>query len=239
MKPVRQVGEDTSGGLVQRVALGLHDLIRAEARRAGDPLPSENAVALRFGVSRAVVREAFRSLAALRLIDIGAGRRARVSTIDASVLALLLDHAVLTDQISIQQIYDVRRSIELRTAALAALRRSEAEACAIADLAAAMRADFARPEQVMAHDIAFHEAIAQASRNPMFALLVGSFHVVTRQTWMVGWRSRRDDAQRMESVEGHVAIAAAIAAGEHKGAETAMAAHFDLSVRALLAAGIA
>ena len=44
-----------------------------------------------------------------------------------SVVSLLIDHAVHTHQITIQQILDVRRTIELRTVALAALRRTDAE----------------------------------------------------------------------------------------------------------------
>ena len=223
---------------VDQVVAAVRARIRADGLAPGDALPGESALALELGVSRAVVREAFRSLQALRLIDIGNGRRARVSKIDPSVLALVLDHAVQTDQVSIQQIYDVRRTIELRTVALAAMRRSEREAAGIAALAAAMRADFLEPERVMEHDIAFHEAIGRASRNPMFDLLVGSFHVITRQTWGIGWKSRARDGQRMASVEGHEAIARAILEQDSEGAQARMAEHFDLSVKALLAAGI-
>ncbi len=78
------------------------------------------------GVSRTVVREALRALAALGIVDLGNGRRARVGTIDNDVLGLVLDHAVHTDQVAIQQIYDVRRTIEMRTVSLATLRRSDA-----------------------------------------------------------------------------------------------------------------
>ena len=55
------------------------------------------------------------------VVALGNGRRARVGTIDNDVLGLVLDHAVHTDQVSIQQIYDVRRTIEMRTVSLAAL----------------------------------------------------------------------------------------------------------------------
>ena len=99
----------------------------------------------------------------------------------------MLDHAVHTDQATIQQIYDVRRTIEMRTVALAALRRLDAEAQEIASHAAGMRESFLRPEQAMEHDIAFHAAIAVMSRNPLFALIVGSLRVITRQTWRIGW----------------------------------------------------
>ena len=84
----------------------------------------------------------------------------------------------------------------------------------------------------------FHEAIARASRNPLFALIVGSFHIVTRQTWGIGWTSRPNDAERMASVACHGAIARAIAEREPRVASAAMADHFDLSVKWLLAAGV-
>jgi len=184
------------------------------------------------------VREAFRALAAVGIIDLGNGRRARVGTIDKDVLGLVIDHAVHTNQASIQQIYDVRRTIEMRTVALAALRRSEPEAEAISGRAAAMRQAFSHPADVMEHDIAFHCAIAVASRNPLFALIVGSFSVVTRQTWRISWDSRSTDAERLANVECHVRIAAAIEAREPRTAEAAMAEHFDNSVKALLSAGV-
>ena len=94
-----------------------------ERLRVGDPIPSEAGLAAELGVSRTVVREAFRASLRSELSTLGNGRRARVGTIDNDVLALVLDHAVHTDQITIQQIYDVRRTIEMRTVALAALRR--------------------------------------------------------------------------------------------------------------------
>ena len=225
-------------GLVEQAMRAINDHIREQSMAAGDTLPSESAFAQMLGVSRPVIREAFRSLAALRLIDIGNGRRARVSTIDASVLGLVLDHAVHTDQINIQQIYDVRRTIEMRIVALAAVHRTAREAREIVEHAEAMRAHFANPPVVMAHDIALHEAVGRASRNPLFALVVSSFSTVTRQTWSISWISRPTDAVRMESVEAHEAIARAIAAGDPRAATEAMAGHFDQSVQALINAGI-
>lgn len=236
--PVDVEDEETSTSLVSKVMHGIRQLIRTERLRIGDPLPSESAISEELGVSRAVVREAYRSLAALKLISVGNGRRARVSEVDPEVLALVIDHGVQTDQVSVLQILDVRRTIEMRTVGLAALRRTDKEANEIFALAAAMRSDFADAEQVMEHDIAFHETIARASRNPIFALIVGSFHVVTRQTWRIGWAARETDADRYENVACHEAIAAAIEGRNRPAAETQMAAHFDNTVKVLLASGI-
>jgi DNA-binding FadR family transcriptional regulator len=185
-----------------------------------------------------VVREAFSSLAALNLIDVGVGRRARISSLDDSVLARVLEHAVVTKQISVQQILDVRRTVEIRTAELAALRRSEEEAAEITALADGMRLERANAVLVMEHDIAFHEAIAAASRNPMFALVMGSFHFVTRQTWPIGWAARRNEEEHLTAISCHEAIARAIAERDPGTAATRMAEHFDITAAALLAAGI-
>src|SRR3984885_7325746 len=197
----RRSSPEAEGGLVDNALRAINQRIRAERLRVGDPVPSEAGLAVEFGVSRTVVREAFRALAALGIINLGNGRRARVGTIDKDVLGLVIDHAVHTDQVSIQQIYDVRRTIEMRTVALAALRRSEPEAEAISGRAASMRQAFSHPADVMEHDIAFHCAIAVAARNPLFALIVGSFGVVTRQTWRIGWGSPPPDPEHLANAQ--------------------------------------
>jgi DNA-binding FadR family transcriptional regulator len=233
-----QLRAEAEVGRVEVAMRAINDRIRGDRLRVADPIPSEASLAGALGVSRTVVREALRALAALGVVDLGNGRRARVGTIDKDVLGLVLDHAVHTDQATIQQIYDVRRTIEMRTVALAALRRLDVEAQAIAAHAQGMRNAFPRPDEAMEHDIAFHSAIASASRNPLFALLVGSFGVVTRQTWRIGWESRSTDALRLANIECHERIAAAIDARDPRAAEAAMAEHFDDSVKALLAAGV-
>ena len=234
----RETTFETEPSLVAHVMRAVNDHIRMRRLKPGMPIPGEAAFASEADVSRAVVREAFRSLSTLGIIEVGNGRKARVGAIDRTVLPLVLDHAVQTDQVSIQQIYDVRRTIEMRTVTLAALRRTEAEAAGIAQLAAAMRRDWQQPDAIMEDDIAFHEAIARASRNPLFELIVNAFHVVTRQTWHIGWASRRLESDRLSSIACHERIAAAIVAREAPAAEAAMAEHFDSSVKVLLDAGV-
>jgi GntR family transcriptional regulator, transcriptional repressor for pyruvate dehydrogenase complex len=228
----------SDGSLVSQTMRAINEHIRDAGLKLGQTIPSESAFALQMGVSRAVVREAFSSLAMVGVIEIANGRRARVGGIDETVLPVILNHAVLTEQVSVQQIYDVRRSIELRTVALAALRRTDAEAKLIVGFAAAMDRDFDDPQSVKENDISFHEAIARASKNPLFSLIVSSFRIITEKTWRVGWASRPTDADRRINVLCHMRIADAIVRQDAKEAEALMAEHFDNSVRALLAAGI-
>lgn len=212
--------------------------IRENELGPGDRLPSETGLAKELNVSRSVVREAFRSLAAMRLINLSAGKRATVARLDHGAMSLMIEHGVLTEQISIQQIYDVRRTIETRTVTLASLRRTEAEAQAIRFHAAQMIESIDDAEQVMEHDLAFHLAIARASRNPVFAMIVGAFQGVSRQSWSIGWRSRVDQDQKRAMIQTHIGIADAIATGDPQKANALMTAHFDDSIKVLLDAGL-
>ena len=229
--PARDLVGSTIGEITRHIRT--HDL------GPGDRLPSEAAFARQFSVSRTVVREALRSLAAMRLVELSAGRRATVAKLDYGAISPMIEHGVHTEQISVQQIYDVRRTIEMRTATLAALRRTDEEAERIRFHAHAMREQFGNLDEIMEHDLAFHVEIAKAAKNPVFSLIVGAFDGVTRQTWPIGWRSRTSDAQQLAVIGIHIDLADAIAAGDPEAARDLMARHFDESVKALLSAGIA
>lgn len=225
-------------GLVSDAIGAISRHIREKDLMPGDKLPSEAILSKELNVSRTVVREAFRSLAAMRIIELSTGKRATVAQIDHGAMSLMIEHGVHTDQINIQQIYDVRRTIETRIVTLASIRRSDEEAAVIMRLAEAMRADAADPARVMEHDLAFHMALARASRNPVYALLIGAFQGITRQTWPIGWKSRPTEAARDLMLATHMDIAKAVAASDPQAAVAAMSLHFDESVRALLSAGM-
>jgi len=234
-----EMAEPDGGGLVSAAVGAISEHIRTHELGPGDRLPSEADLSRTLAVSRSVVREAFRALSALRLIDLHTGRRAVVAELDYGVMSSVIAHGLHTDQISILQVYDVRRTIEMRTAALAALHRSEAEADRIRAHGEAMGTHMESPERVMEEDLAFHLAIAKAAKNPVFALIVGAFEGVTRQTWPINWRSRTTPEEQIDMIAIHREVAEAIAAGDPKGAGEAMARHFDQSVRALVLAGLA
>lgn len=228
-------GQDGSS-LVQRAMDEVTHHIRINHLRVGDTLPSEAQFAGAIGVSRPVMREAFRALAALRLIDIANGRKARVSALDGSVIATSLDHAMSTAQVSVADIWDVRRTVEMRTVALAAASRTDDEAQCIIDHVEAMATSIDDLEAMTAHDIAFHQIIAQASRNALFAQLVVSFSQMMQVAVPAAWKTRTAAAQRELMIERHRAVAAAIAERDPTKAVAAMDAHFDASVGDLLKA---
>lgn len=230
--------QPASTSLVSDAVGAITRRIRDEYLMPGDRLPSEAQLSKDLQVSRTVVREAMRSLEAMRIIDLATGKRATVAEIDHGAMSLMIEHGLRTEQIDVQQIYDVRRTIETRVATLAAIRRSDAEAAEITAIAATMRRCMESPSELIEADLAFHAALARASRNPVFALIVGAFQGITRQTWPIGWKSRATPEKRETMVATHEEIARAIAAGDPLAAAGAMAVHFDESVRALVSAGM-
>jgi len=223
------------GSLVERAVRRVRDHIRENDLKVGDTLPGEGAFAAQLGVSRAVMREAFSTLAALHQIDVGNGRKARVAAIDGSVLSSSLDHAVATAQVTVNEIWDVRRTLELRTAELAAARRSDLEARAILGHAEAMAAASDDLEELTRHDIAFHQAIARASGNVLFHNIIRSFEALMRVAVPTAWHTRTTAEQRAMVLEQHHRLAQAIADQDATAAVAEMNTHFDTSIGDLFA----
>jgi len=226
--------DPAGGSLVQLAVNAVSDYIRDHGLRVGDSLPGEGHFANLLGVSRAVMREAFGALAALRRIDVGNGRKPRVAAIDGTLIAVSLQHAVSTAQISVPEVWDVRRTIELRTAALAARHRSDREAGVILSLAEAMAEDLDDFDAMTRHDIAFHQAIAQAGHNLLFVQIVGSFAPLMEVAVPTAWLTRRTDVERRTMIDRHLDVARAIVARDPARAVQAMGAHFDSSIGNIL-----
>lgn len=236
MTALAAVARAPGSSLVQQAMDAVSRHIREESLRVGDTLPGEGQFALKLGVSRAVMREAFGALAALRLIEVANGRRPRVGAMDGAVMAASIDHAVSTAQVTVPEIWDVRRTIEQRTAELAAIHRTDTEAARIVELAHLMEADAGNLEARTRHDIAFHEAIAEASHNALFVQIVASFGPMMQVAVPAAWKTRPAEAQRQIMIERHHAVAKAIMNQDSIAALMAMSAHFDASIGDILKA---
>jgi DNA-binding FadR family transcriptional regulator len=221
---------------VQHAIDAMIDYIRRSNLRVGDDLPSELQFAKDLGVSRSVIREAIGALAALKLIDVGNGRRPRVSALNVSVMSLSLHHALGTRQISVQEVWDFRRGLELHSVALAAARRTDEEAFRIMMLARQMSKQRDDLPKLVETDVAFHQAIANASHNILVAQVVTSFTPLMQDAIPRAWRTRTTDEGVELIVQKHLAVAEAIAEGDPDAAVRAMGDHFDRSVEAMLAA---
>ena len=226
--------QEVGASLVDHAVRTVRDHIRVRELKVGDTLPGEGKFAVDLGVSRAVMREAFGALAALGQIDVGNGRKARVAAINGSILATSLDHAMATAQVSTAEIWDVRRTLEIRTAGLAARNRSDEDARAVLGHAAAMAEASDDLARMTSHDIAFHQTIARASGNALFLQIVRSFEGLMLSAVPTAWHTRRTRDQREDMLALHGRLAQSIADQDPIAAGELMDAHFDKSIANLL-----
>ena len=227
----------TAKSLVQTSIDEVSRYMREARLKVGDTLPGEGYFAERLGVSRAVMREAFQALAALKLIDVANGRKPRVGALDGSVIAISLDHALSTSQIKVVDVWDVRRTIEVRTAMLAASNASKRQAERILELAELLEAEDHADQRTTDTDIEFHLAIAEASGNELFHQIVISFVPLMKVAIPQAWQTRQTADQRRDSVDRHRQLARAIANRDPEAARSWMSAHFDESVGLMLVGG--
>jgi GntR family transcriptional repressor for pyruvate dehydrogenase complex len=221
--------------LSSQVARHLLELISRERLKPGDAVPSEMQLSRDLQVSRGSVREAYRTLAALGILEIGNGRRPRLQPMSAYVLSQVFGYALTTAQVSANHLVQLRRAIEVHTAQQAATYISGAQKVRLRGLVDEMRACIARDDQRrrLQADLDFHMVLAESSGNPLCSLLLTSLRAPIELLMTVDLGKRRSNAELVRIVDAHDLIAERVCAGDPLGAGTAMACHFDLSVASL------
>ena len=176
----------------------------------GSQLPSEQAMAEGFGVSRTVIREAISRLKSEGLIQTRQGRGAfiRADRLDVP-FRIDLDSEDLAG--SLLHIIELRQGLDAEIAFLAAERRKRDQMAtirkALADIDRASRTG----HDAVAEDLAFHLSIARATGNPLFPELL---RFLSRFLYAAVRVTRANEDRRVEFYEQvrleHAAIADAI-----------------------------
>lgn len=158
-------------GLVQEIVDSLATSLREGAIKPGDKLPSESEIMGRFDVSRTVVREALSKLQAAKLVQTrhGIGTFALAPQEDGNFRIAAADFSTVADVIAV---LELRISLEVEAAGLAAQRRSDANLAAMAAALTAFQASIAQESDAVPPDFDFHMEVARATGNPHFADLM-------------------------------------------------------------------
>ncbi len=216
---------------VQRASL-LPDQIASEIRakvaagdlKPGDTLPTEHALAEKFGVSRNVVREAIARLRADGVIDSRQGRGAVVKPISERE-TFRVDIQSLGKSDNLADLYELRCLLEIEAAGLAAERRTGADLDEIRETLFVMEGQRDFDEQRLEADAAFHRAIGKATGNnylyAIISYIASRLKDTTRATSDI---YGKDDLLEVTLVE-HRKIFDAIETGDGPAAREAMAGH--------------
>ncbi|MFP8780446.1 FadR/GntR family transcriptional regulator [Hydrogenophaga sp. RWCD_12] len=225
--PSLRVGARLSEQLADALAVGIRD----GQLTAGQKLPTEQALVERFSVSRTVVREAMSRLKTLGLIETRQGSGAFVKAAPGPALEqLLLEPDGSLD--AVIQMVEVRRALEAESAALAAARRSPQSLKQIKQALQTLGKAVKAGGDGVQEDVAFHTAIAQASRNPFLLATLGYLNRFLLDATRVTRANEATRADLEAAVHAeHSAIVEAIEAGDVSAARQAGATHMVNAAR--------
>lgn len=212
------------------VADDLADMILTQLS-PGTTLPSEADLAEQYAVSRLTIREAVKLLAGRGLVELARGKRATVREPDGAAFADFLLSVLHNDSKGLFDLIELRMSLEVQSATLAAKRASRAALAAIDSALQGMRdaeaaGDAEAEERFHSFDVGFHEAVALASGNRILGYLFEAMAGPLRNGIQI---SRQGHANRghtlADTIEHHQRILDAIRAGNSRAAAEAMRLH--------------
>lgn len=217
-----------------QIAAVLGTEIITGVHKAGETLPAEPELLSRFQVSRTVIREVMKTLAAKGLVI----SRTRVGTrvldpvnwnfFDADVLAWRVRNGL--DEDFRANLAEIRRAVEPAAAALAAKRRSAQDIAALRRHVVAMRRKGHTPLSFAQVDLEFHLAIGTASGNPLMRSLASVVEAALIASFSQS--SPVDSTSDLENtVNSHETIVNAIEARDERAAANAMLNVIDIGLK--------
>jgi GntR family transcriptional repressor for pyruvate dehydrogenase complex len=192
----------------------------------GDRLPAEPALAEEFAVSRSVLREALKVLELSGDVTVRRGYGGGTFIAEPGVAeehAPVPVHGIGTVALSPAQLLDVRLALEPAAARVAAVHGGQ-DARMLREAVNDIELLDARPAHVLAADVGFHVAVAEATGNPVFAMTLRglrpvAYRALNEVAQLPAWRER--------AREDHERIAFEIARRNADLAETLMRSHIE------------
>ena len=204
--------------LYQRIVEQIEGAIARGELKPGARLPSERELVVQFGASRATVREALRVLESNGLVRSRPGDPNGPEILPFSTTGLTkhMTRLAQVDEMSIAELVSFRMILDGSANMLAARLRSEDELAAmeltIGLMEESIGAGYAEFSEA---DVAFHEAVARASRNSLIQVCNTVVRgVVLSLIADKVTRARNSDKLMRESLRHHQEVLAAIRSGD-------------------------
>lgn len=143
----------------------IRDLINYKNLEPGDKLPSERSLSEKFSVSRSNVRDAIHKLETYGLLYSIPQSGTFVANIGVTALNGMIDDILRLEKPDFKDLVETRILLELKTAGLAASRRTEEDLKQLKSALEAYSEKVLNGQDAVQEDLLFHLAIAKASGN--------------------------------------------------------------------------
>lgn len=201
----------------------IKDMILSGRLGPGAKLPREPDLAAELGLSRNSLREAVKALSVFRVLEVRQGDGTYVSSLEPAILLDAMGFLMeFHSDDSILQILQVRRILEPAATAMAARTRTAEQVTRLREMAT--QDTLGTPVQdLVSHDLAFHSAIAATSGNQVLAGMLDSIAMPTSRARV--WRGLTQQDAVAKTIEQHLGIVEAIAAGDAELAQARAIVH--------------
>jgi DNA-binding FadR family transcriptional regulator len=169
----------TKQNLYEQIVQQLQEMIINGYLRPGDKLPPERQMAEQLGVSRTVIREAFKTLENRGLVKGLIGDGTYVSQVGSETISESLKLLLQRRMASFEHLNEIRRMFEVEIVGLAAKRTTpkdiENMERAITEMEVSLTITANEAEQLICYikaDMAFHTALVIACQNPLLSVLL-------------------------------------------------------------------
>jgi len=206
------------------IIAGIRDLINYKNLEPGDKLPSERMLSEKFEVSRGSVREAIHKLEFYGLLKTIPQSGTFVANIGVIAMNGMIEDILRLKDPDFKSLVETRILLELKTARLAALRRTEEDLVQLKETLDAYKDKVLNGEDAVQEDLLFHLAIAKASGNSTmntFMLIITPGIITNFEKYHVC-----DSNLAKEGIKEHMDIYNAIVAQDPKLAKEKMKIHF-------------
>ena len=188
---------------------------------SGDFLGTEVGLAEKFGVSRIAMRDAVRSLAAIGILDVRAGKYGGARIAEGNMEHIANAFAIQLRMIGISELemLDAQAALESHACELAAQRADDADLDRMRALLQRLAGLVDEPEQFTESAMDLHTAFVEASHSRGLIVQFLALRPMLQRAY-AGHTTR---AIALKAIAAHRNVIAKIAAGDSEGARRAMA----------------
>ena len=202
----------------------IKDLINLKNLEPGDKLPSERMLSEKFEVSRSNVREAIQRLEFYGLLKSIPQSGTFVANIGVIAMNGMIKDILRLDDPDFKSLVETRILLELKTASLAATRRTDEDLIIMHEALIAYKDKVVNGEDAIQEDLLFHLAIAKASGNST----MNNFMLIITPEIITNFQKHHvcDAGLTQRGINDHQAIFDAIKDQNPKLAKQKMKEHF-------------
>jgi GntR family transcriptional regulator, transcriptional repressor for pyruvate dehydrogenase complex len=195
--------------LTERGIRKIRGLIESGHLQPGSKLPPEPELASLIGTSRNTAREAVSALTSARVLDVRRGDGTYVTSLSPRLLLEGFGLAIdLLQEDRMTEIFELRRLLEPAATRMAATRIDGDRVAQLREQLDLMRASLGHSDDLVDHDVRFHELVADASGNQTLASMLAG---ISRKTIHARvWRGLIESGADQTTVEQHARILDAI-----------------------------